>query len=96
MKHYSLEDIRLARELHNTPFAIGNVEHGVPIEPIVKHTKTSKYPFGLLNIGDSFTIHGMSREKIVVLTCRIKRGTNRNYWVGQPQEGGFIRVWRTA
>ena len=69
------------------------IEKNVPLPSAKSQGGTSKYPFGEMQVGDSFFFGGPATR--IRSACSISaRRHNRRYSV--RVEGSGFRVWRTA
>jgi hypothetical protein len=75
------------------------IEHGIPLPERTRGGQrgTSKYPFYVIEIGDSFFVAGAgdSRHQTMVIssTSHARKRTGREF--STRQVDGGIRVWRT-
>jgi hypothetical protein len=69
-----------------------SIEKNIPL-PVAKKGRTAKYPWGQLEIGDSFLVNASTRSMSVQASAAGKR-FERSFSC-RTVDGG-VRVWRTA
>ena len=74
------------------------IEKGIPL-PEETRGRNSKYPWGEMEIGDSFFIKDAEKYSVryrTVQQCASRYGKLRDKKFKSTSEGSGIRVWRTA
>lgn len=71
------------------------LEKSVPV-PAKIRTRAGKYPWGQMEVGDSFVVpDGVSRTAVRASMYKAQKDTNRTFYVGDD-ENGKLRAWRRA
>lgn len=68
------------------------IDKGVPIPP---RTRTTKYPFGLMEVGDSFEVPSGDRAKIISACFHYNKRKEGRFTVRKVGKDQY-RVWRVA
>jgi len=76
---------------------IPTVESHIPM-PVVKLGRPTKYPFGAMEVGDSFFLSGASYDLVAPAARMFGTRHGRKYRVRTVTENGSrgVRVWRVA
>jgi hypothetical protein len=68
------------------------IDKGVPLPPDMRGS--GKYPWRIMEPGDSFFVPGADARKFSAQVTRMKEVTGRDF-TSRPVEGG-VRVWRVS
>ena len=73
------------------------IEHGVPMPESVGKGWRTKYPFGQMDVGDSFLVKNVDNDTTKVRAAMSYYGTrnDKKFATRTVNEGGDVRVWRT-
>lgn len=69
------------------------IEKGIPVSKRVGAGRETKYPFDLMEVGDSFLVTDLKVKTISRTCCRYGKRLSRKF-VSRTVDGG-VRVWRT-
>lgn len=70
------------------------IDKGVPMPKPAKTERPAKYPFSVMEVGDSFLVEGKTATAFAAQLQRAGRDYGRKFAL-RTVDGG-IRVWRTA
>lgn len=75
------------------------IENDIPIPPRNRSGGTAcKYPWDLLEVGQSFLVHHRSKYPGSIAASGNERATRKKsgkYYIGRRAEDGGYRIWRT-